>query len=227
MSQLTQSSAWKELSAHYDQLKDVHMRDLFAKDGKRFDTFSVTFQDILLDYSKNRITSETMTKLFALANQAGIKEKAKAMFAGEKINHTEGRAVLHIALRNRSNTPILVDGKDVMPDVNKVLGQMEAFCQKVRSGEWKGYTGKAITDIVNIGIGGSDLGPYMVTEALKPYAQRSLNVHFVSNVDGSDIAEKLRKVNPETVLFIIASKTFTTQETITNANTAKAWFLES
>ncbi|MBY0426723.1 MAG: glucose-6-phosphate isomerase, partial [Cytophagales bacterium] len=226
MTALTQLSSWKNLQDHYGDIKDVHMRKLFEHESNRFEKFSVRFNDILLDYSKNRITEKTLSMLFSLATESGLKEKTEKMFSGEKINNTEGRSVLHIALRNRSNRPIIVDGKDVMPEVNAVLAQMKSFCEKVRSGSWKGYTGKSITDVVNIGIGGSDLGPYMVTEALKPYSKRDLNVHFVSNVDGTDISEKLRKVNPETTIFIIASKTFTTQETISNANTAKAWFLD-
>uniref|UniRef100_A0A3Q2W452 Glucose-6-phosphate isomerase n=1 Tax=Haplochromis burtoni TaxID=8153 RepID=A0A3Q2W452_HAPBU len=182
--------------------------------------------DILLDYSKNLITEDVMKMLVDLAKSRGIEAAREKMFTGEKINFTEGRAVLHVALRNRSNTPIMVDGKDVMPDVNKVLEKMKGFCHKVRSGEWKGYTGKAITDVVNVGIGGSDLGPLMVTEALKPYSKDGPRVWFVSNIDGTHIAKTLAQLNPETTLFIIASKTFTTQETITNAESAKAWFLE-
>lgn len=223
---LTDLSSWKKLQAHYNATKDLKMKDLFAQDPNRFQSFNVTFNDILVDYSKNRITKETMSLLIELAKEVDLKKSTEAMFTGEKINNTENRAVLHTALRNRSNTPVLFEGKDVMPDINAVLAKMKGFCEKVRSGAWKGYTGKAITDIVNIGIGGSDLGPYMVTEALKPYAKADLNIHFVSNVDGTHIAEALKKVNPETTLFIVASKTFTTQETISNAETAKAWFLE-
>jgi len=226
MNDLTKLPAWKALQQHYKQAKKLHLRDLFEKDPKRFEKFSVRFNDILLDYSKNRITSETMKLLFQLAREAKVKKWIEKMFNGEKINFTENRAVLHIALRNRSNRAIYVDGTDVMPAVNAELAKMKAFCEKVRSGEWKGYTGKAITDVVNIGIGGSDLGPLMVCEALKPYGSK-LNVHFVSNVDGTHIAETLKKINPETTLFLIASKTFTTQETMTNAQTAKTWFLKS
>ncbi|WP_430814129.1 glucose-6-phosphate isomerase [Carboxylicivirga sp. RSCT41] len=222
----TTTKAWKELEAYYAQFSDTHMKDLFAKDSGRFDKFSLRFEDILLDYSKNRIDDKVMSLLFQLAEECGLKDAINSVFAGEAINVTENRAVLHTALRNRSNTPVMVDGKDVMPDVNAVLDQMKAFSDKVISGEWKGYTGKAITDIVNIGIGGSDLGPLMVTEALKPY-KKNVNLHFVSNVDGTHIAEALKVVNPETTLFIIASKTFTTQETMTNANSAKSWFLEA
>jgi glucose-6-phosphate isomerase len=227
MPNLTNTAAWKALQNHYSQIKDTEMKDLFAKDSKRFDKFSIQFNDILLDFSKNRITEETVKLLVELAKEQKVGDWAGKMFSGEKINFTEKRAVLHTALRNRSNTPVLFEGKDVMPDVNKVLAQMKGFCGKVHSGEWKGYTGKTITDVVNIGIGGSDLGPVMVTEALKPYAVKGMSVHFVSNVDGTHIAETLKKVNPETTLFIIASKTFTTQETLANADSAKAWFLKS
>ncbi len=226
MNDLTKLPAWNALQQHYKQAKKLHLRDLFEKDPKRFEKFSVRFNDILLDYSKNRITSETMKLLVQLARDAKVKKWIEKMFNGEKINFTENRAVLHIALRNRSNRAIYVDGTDVMPAVNAELAKMKAFCEKVRNGEWKGYTGKAITDVVNIGIGGSDLGPLMVCEALKPYGS-NLNVHFVSNVDGTHIAETLKKINPETTLFLIASKTFTTQETMTNAQTARAWFLKS
>ncbi|GAL86891.1 glucose-6-phosphate isomerase [Sporocytophaga myxococcoides] len=225
MKKLTELASWQKLKTHFDQTSSLQMRDLFEKDPSRFDKFSLKFNDILVDYSKNRITEETLKLLFDLAKERDVKGWTEAMFKGEKINNTEGRAVLHVALRNRSNTPVIVDGIDVMPEVNKVLDKMKKFCEQVRSGAWKGYTGKTITDVVNIGIGGSDLGPYMVTEALKPYAKAGLNVHFVSNVDGTHIAETLKVVNPETTLFIIASKTFTTQETITNAESAKSWFL--
>lgn len=227
MTKLTQSSAWNALVSHCDAVKSLHMRDLFTTDRQRFDTFSLQLDDILFDFSKNRITTETIALLTALAEQQNVAAMRDAMFAGEKINTTEDRAVLHIALRNRSNRPIIVDGHDVMPDVNRVLAQMRRFSNAVRDGAWRGYTDKAITDIVNIGIGGSDLGPQMVTLALKPYAKPGLNVHFVSNVDGTDIAETLKVIDPETTLFLIASKTFTTQETMTNAHTARAWFLDS
>ncbi|MGD0770918.1 MAG: glucose-6-phosphate isomerase [Tepidisphaeraceae bacterium] len=225
MSSLIQSNAWKALSAHYQKISSVHMRDLFAQDPGRFEKFSLRFGDILLDFSKNRITDETLRLLLDLARHANIEDWRDRMFRGEKINVTEGRAVLHVALRNRSNRPILVDGTDVMPGVNAVLAHMRQFSDAIRSGQWKGYTGKPITDVVNIGIGGSDLGPVMATEALKPYGKPGLRVHFVSNVDGTDIAEKLKILNPQTTLFIVASKTFDTQETLTNANTAKGWFL--
>lgn len=223
----TQTAAWQALQKHFDEMKDVTIADLFAKDGDRFSKFSATFDDqMLVDYSKNRITEETLAKLQDLAKECDLAGAIKSMFSGEKINRTENRAVLHVALRNRSNTPILVDGKDVMPEVNAVLEKMKTFSEAIISGEWKGYTGKAITDVVNIGIGGFDLGPYMVTEALRPY-KNHLNMHFVSNVDGTHIAEVLKKVNPETTLFLVASKTFTTQETMTNAHSARDWFLKA
>lgn len=223
----TQTAAWQALQKHFDEMKDVTIADLFAKDGDRFSKFSATFGDqMLVDYSKNRITEETLAKLQDLAKECDLAGAIKSMFSGEKINRTENRAVLHVALRNRSNTPILVDGKDVMPEVNAVLEKMKTFSEAIISGVWKGYTGKAITDVVNIGIGGSDLGPYMVTEALRPY-KNHLNMHFVSNVDGTHIAEVLKKVNPETTLFLVASKTFTTQETMTNAHSARDWFLKA
>ncbi|WP_340617972.1 glucose-6-phosphate isomerase [Xenorhabdus entomophaga] len=223
----SQTEAWKALQQHFEQMKNVHLRDLFEQDKERFKAFSATFdQQMLVDYSKNRITTETLEKLQALAQETDLSSAIRSMFSGEKINRTEDRAVLHIALRNRSNTPIMVDGEDVMPQVNAVLAKMKAFSERIISGEWKGYTGKAITDVVNIGIGGSDLGPYMVTEALKAY-KNHLNMHFVSNVDGTHIAETLKTLNPETTLFLIASKTFTTQETMTNAHSARNWFLQN
>ena len=202
------------------------MRDLFAADPDRFARFSLTWNDLLFDYSKNRITKETMPLLFNLAREADVKGWTERMFRGEKINFTEKRAVLHVALRNRSNRPIMADGEDVMPAVNKVLAHMRLFTESVRSGAWAGYSGKAMTDLVNIGIGGSDLGPVMVTEALRPYGHERIKLHFVSNIDGTHIAETVRHLNPETTLFIVSSKTFTTQETITNAESAKRWFLE-
>jgi len=223
----TQTAAWQALQNHYAEMKDVTIASLFADDADRFAKFSATFDDqMLVDYSKNRVTQETLDKLLALAKETDLQGAIKSMFSGEKINRTEGRAVLHVALRNRSNTPILVDGKDVMPEVNAVLEKMKSFSEAIISGSWKGYTGKAITDVVNIGIGGSDLGPFMVTEALRPY-KNHLNMHFVSNVDGTHIAEVLKKVNPETTLFLVASKTFTTQETMTNAHSARDWFLKA
>ncbi|WP_419239601.1 glucose-6-phosphate isomerase [Photobacterium leiognathi] len=221
----TQTQAWQDLTAHFEQAQDFQLSDLFANDNARFSKFSAQFgSDILVDYSKNLITEETLTKLFALAKETELDAAIADMFSGVKINRTEDRAVLHVALRNRSNTPIMVDGEDVMPAVNAVLEKMKSFSDRIISGEWKGYTGKEITDIVNIGIGGSDLGPYMVSEALGAYKTR-LNMHFVSNVDGTHIAETLKDLNPETTLFLIASKTFTTQETMTNALSARDWFL--
>ena len=223
----TELPAYAQLQAHYDALSNRHMRDMFAEDGDRFAHFTRQFEDILLDFSKNRITDETLNLLLQLAEQAGLTDAIGKMFSGDVINQTEGRAVLHVALRNRSNTPILVDGRDVMPDVNGVLARMKSFTERVRSGSWTGYTGAGITDVVNIGIGGSDLGPVMVTEALRPYADdHKLRVHFVSNVDAAHIYETLQTVRPETTLFLIASKTFTTQETMTNAQTARQWFLD-
>lgn len=221
------TAVYQTLQTHYKQIKSLHMRDMFAEDPNRFETFSLKFNDILFDFSKNRITQETLDLLIQLAKEAKLESLRLAMFNGEKINVTEDRAVLHIALRNRTNRPILVDGEDVMPEVNAVLEQMRRFSDAVRSGDWKGYSGKAITDVVNIGIGGSDLGPKMVVEALTPYGKEGPTLHFVSNIDGSDIAETLSQVDPETTLFLIASKTFTTQETMTNAQTARHWFLES
>ncbi|WP_299021545.1 glucose-6-phosphate isomerase [uncultured Photobacterium sp.] len=221
----TQTPAWKALTAHFEEAQDLQLSELFAQDSDRFAKFSANFgSDILLDYSKNLITEETMSKLLELAEQTELKVAIADLFSGEKINQTEGRAVLHSALRNRSNTPVMVGGEDVMPNVNAVLEKMKGFTARIVDGEWKGYTGKEITDVVNIGIGGSDLGPYMVTEALAAYKTR-LNMHFVSNVDGTHIAETLKALNPETTLFLIASKTFTTQETMTNALSARDWFL--
>jgi len=222
----TGTEAWKKLSAHYEDMKDVHMRRLFAEDPDRFHKFSIRCNDLIVDYSKNRITSETLSLLFALAEACGLKDAVERMFCGDPINETEDRPVLHVALRNRSNMPIRVDGKDVMPDVNGVLAKIKDFCGQVITGKWKGYTGRRITDIVNIGIGGSDLGPVMVTECLRPYAQPKLRVHFVSNVDGTHIMETLKGLKPDKTLFMIASKSFTTQETMTNAFTARQWFLK-
>ncbi len=221
----SKTAAWRRLSNHFQEISDIHMKDLFAQEVGRFESFSLRFNDIVVDYSKNRITDETLKLLLGLAEEVGLRDAIEKMFAGDRINETEGRAVLHIALRNRANRPIAVDGEDVMPEVNAVLEKMKIFAAKVISGDWKGYTGKRIEDIVNIGIGGSDLGPVMVTECLKPYAKPGLSVHFVSNVDGTHIAETLKRLNPETTLFMIASKTFTTQETMTNAFTARNWFL--
>ena len=220
----TTTDSYKYLADHYIDIVAENLKDLFKTDTQRFSKFSTRFEDILIDYSKNRITDETFALLMQLAKECMVKDAIEAMFSGEVINATEHRPVLHIALRNRSNTPIYVDGKDVMPDVNRVLEQMKAFSEDIISGHWKGFTGKSITDVVNIGIGGSDLGPVMVTEALRPY-KNHLKMHFVSNVDGTHIAEALKEVNPETTLFLIASKTFTTQETMTNAQSAKDWLL--
>ena len=227
MASLTRSPAWKALKAHHKQMAGAHMRDLFAQDTRRFDKYTLRFNDLLLDYSKNIVTDTTMQLLFDLARATGVADYAARMFKGDKINFTENRSVLHIALRNRSQRPILSERKDVMPGVNKVLAHMRVFSDKVRSGAWHGYTGKPITDIINIGIGGSDLGPVMATEALKPYAAAHLKMHFVSNIDGTQLAETLKLLNPETALFIVASKTFTTQETLTNARSAREWFLRS
>ncbi|XP_061631126.1 glucose-6-phosphate isomerase a isoform X2 [Phyllopteryx taeniolatus] len=232
MSLLSSDPNYQQLAqwyrAHGGSLK---MRDMFAAEPERFRHFSVKVAtedgDLLLDYSKNLITQEVMAMLIAMAESRGVKQARESMFKGDKINFTEGRAVLHVALRNRSNVPILVDGKDVMPEVNRVLDKMKVFSQKVRSGEWKGFTGKRITDVVNIGIGGSDLGPLMVTEALKSYSAGGPNVCFVSNIDGTHLAKTLAQLDPERTLFIVASKTFTTQETITNAESARAWFLRA
>ena len=221
----TQTNAWKALTQHHAQRKNTTIQDLFAQEKDRFANYSLTFNnEILVDFSKNNLTQETLGLLRQLTEECGLTQAKEAMFNGEKINRTENRAVLHTALRNRSNTPVFVDGKDVMPEVNAVLAKMKSFCERVISGEWKGYTGKAITDVINIGIGGSDLGPYMVTEALRPY-KNHLTMHFESNVDGTHIAETLKKVNPETTLILVASKTFTTQETMTNALSARDWFL--
>ncbi|RZA02360.1 MAG: glucose-6-phosphate isomerase [Sphingobacteriaceae bacterium] len=222
----TTTQAYKYLTDHYIDVVGESLKGLFETDNERFKKFSVQFEDILLDYSKNRITDQTIALLIQLAKECRLNDAIKAMYSGDIINATEGRQVLHIALRNQSNTPILVDGKDVMPDVNSVLQHMEEFSDAVVSGSWKGYTGKAITDVVNIGIGGSDLGPVMVTEGLKAY-KNHLNLHFVSNVDGTHIAETLKGLNAETTLFLIASKTFTTQETMANAHSAREWFIKS
>jgi glucose-6-phosphate isomerase len=226
MPDVKDTPAWAALEAHFDTMKDVHMKDLFAKDPARFDKFNLKYEDLLFDFSKNAVTEETMDLLYKLAEQQDVLGMAKKMYSGEKINSTEGRAVLHIALRNQSNTPIIVDGKDVMPDVNETLAKIKKFTEDVRNGVWKGQTGKSIEHIVNIGIGGSDLGPVMVCEALKPYSKRDLHMHFCSNIDGTHMAEILKECDPETTLFLIASKTFTTQETMTNAGTAQKWVLD-
>jgi glucose-6-phosphate isomerase len=222
-----QTLSFKKLKSHKKTISKQTIKNLFEQDPNRFKKYSIKSQDILLDYSKNLINGRTISYLNDLANECGLSDAIESMFKGEKINATENRSVLHTALRNRSKNPIFVDGIDIMPDINRVLAQMKSFSENIRSGHWKGYTGKRISDIVNIGIGGSDLGPVMITEALKPYALRGLNVHFVSNVDATHISETLKNVNPETTLFLIASKTFTTQETMTNAHSARSWFLES
>lgn len=227
MPQLTQRSAWQALAQHAREMQKVHLRELFRQDPERFQRFSLSCEELFLDYSKNLVTAETMAKLLDLAREAQVPAWTECMFKGEKINVTENRAVLHVALRNRANTPIFVDGKDVMPAVNAVLAHMRAFSESVRSGKWRGHTGKPITDVVNIGIGGSDLGPVMATEALKPYGKAGLNVHFVSNVDGTHITETLKRLDPASTLFIVASKTFTTQETLVNAEAAKEWLLQA
>ncbi len=223
---ITQTDEWKALENHFSTMSRLHLRDLFASDSNRFDKYSIKLNDILFDYSKNIITDETIELLIKLANRANLKNNIDAMFRGEKINFTENRAVLHVALRNFSDKPIYVDGQDVMPGVRSVLHHIKEFTEAVRSGAWLGLTGKRITDVINIGIGGSDLGPAMVSTALKPFSGNVLSVHYVSNVDSTDIVETLKKLDPETTLFVIASKTFTTQETLTNANTAKNWFLK-
>ena len=222
----TTTKSWQNLQRYFEKTKNIHMKTLFAEDSQRFDKFSIRFKDLIVDYSKNRITEETLKGLIALAEECDLKNAIENMFSGAKINETENRAVLHIALRNRANNPIVVDGQDVMPQVNAVLDHMEDFSHRVISGDWQGYTGKKISDIVNIGIGGSDLGPVMVTGALKPYAKKGLAVHYVSNIDGTHLMETLKQLNPENTLFMIASKTFTTQETMTNAFSARKWFLE-
>ena len=220
-----ETTSWQLLTGHLLTMQATHMRELFEEDPKRFEKFQLKLNDILIDYSKNIVTEETMNLLFNLAHEVQLKDAIDGMFHGDKINQTEHRSVLHIALRNISSTPIYLDGENVMPEVNAVLDQIQNFSSRLLNGEWKGHTGKAITDIVNIGIGGSDLGPLMVSEALRPY-HKNIIPHFVSNVDGTHIAETIKKLNPETTLFIIASKTFTTQETMTNAESAKAWFME-
>ena len=222
----TQTKAWARLQAHFAHVKNLHLRELFAHDPQRFEAFSFRLHDLLLDVSKNRMTQETLDLLLELAEECHLQEAIEAMFAGEKINETEGRAVLHTALRKQDDEPVMIDGRDVMPEVREVLSRMRSFSEQILNGSWRGFTGKRIDTIVNLGIGGSDLGPVMVTEALRPYWQEGMSVHFVSNVDGTHIAETLRQVDPETTLFMIASKSFTTQETMTNAFTARRWFLE-
>ena len=228
MAQLTDSPAYRALLAERDQTAPLHLNQLFAQNPKRFDEFSVELSDLLFDYSKQRVTEQTIARLLDLAHERGVPAAIEAMFSGQQINFTEGRSVLHVALRNRSNSPVQVggrDGRDVMPEVNGVLAQMRSFCERVHTGQHVGHTGKRITDIVNIGIGGSDLGPHLVVDALRPYWQPGITAHFVSNVDGTHLAETLRKIKPESTLFCVASKTFTTQETMTNAESAKRWLL--
>jgi len=222
-----QTDAWEKLERHYKKISETHLRELFADDPDRFNNFSISFEDILFDYSKNRINAKTMSLLLDLAEECKLPDAIEAMFTGDVINETEGRSVLHTALRNMGNEPVYSEGKNVMPQVHQVLQQMKQFCERIHSGEWTGYTGSKIKYIVNIGIGGSDLGPYMVTEALKPYWKKDIQVFYVSNVDATHIVETLRKVTPQETLFLIASKTFTTQETMTNAHTARQWFLEA
>jgi len=227
MRNITRSTVWKELHRHYRSIQSTHMRDLFAQDPQRFESFSISLDDLLFDFSKNRITAETIDLLIALAKKAKLEQQIKAMFSGEKINLTEGRAVLHTALRADPDHRVKVDGQNIMPAICKVKKRMRELSEEVRSGSWKGFTGKPIADIVNIGIGGSDLGPMMVTQALRPYWLKGLNAHFVSNIDGTHLADTLRSTDPESTLFIVASKTFTTQETLTNARSARKWLLDS
>ena len=226
MQKLTELSSWNALEAHFEKIKDVHMRDLFKQDKERFKKFSTQMDDILLDFSKNRINDETLKLLCDLARETGVLEWRDQMFSGEPINNSEFRPVLHTALRNRSNTPVYVDGENVMPKINRVLAQVRYFTERVRGGHLRGYSGHLITDVVNIGIGGSDLGPHVVCDSMKPYAQRGMNVHFVSNVDPTHLTEILKFVKPESTLFVISSKTFTTQETMLNAQSARRWFVD-
>ncbi|MFM7838561.1 MAG: glucose-6-phosphate isomerase, partial [Chitinophagaceae bacterium] len=221
-----QTAAWKELEKHFFEIKSFHLRELFERDPDRFSKLSLRTPELLLDYSKNRITPKTMELLVQLARECELPAAIEAMFTGKRINVTENRAVLHVTLRNFKDASFMLDGKDILQDIRRVLAQMKQFCTAIHSGSWKGYSGKPINTIVNIGIGGSDLGPYMVTEALKPYWINGWQTYFVSNVDGTHIAETLKRINPEQTLFLIASKTFTTQETMTNAFTARQWFLE-
>ena len=220
----TETSAWQQLTKHYNEIKDVQLKSLFNNDSSRKNKFTINFNDFEFDYSKNRISEETLGYLLELAKEVDLQAAINAQFSGEIINQTEKRAVLHTALRSQLNNEVLVDGKNIMPEVRETLAKMESFTNKVTSGEWKGYTGKSITDVVNIGIGGSDLGPDMIVESLK-YYKNQLNVHFVSNIDGDHVQEVIKKLNPETTLFVIVSKTFTTQETLTNATTIKKWLI--
>ena len=227
MTTITDHPVYQDLSNHRDQLRHVHMRTLFAEDPQRFERFSIEIDELLFDYSKNRVTAQTMELLVRLAREAGVPKAIERMFAGEKLNITEDRAVLHVALRNRSDRPIEVDGDDVMPAVKSVLARMRRLTKDLETGAWQGHTGELVTDVINIGIGGSDLGPMMVAEALRPYWRPAIRVHFVSNVDGTHLAETLKKLDPATTLFVVASKTFTTQETLTNARSARAWLVEA
>ena len=224
---ISHTNAWRDLQDHYEEIKDTHLRDLFRDDPARADHFSCYAEDLWLDYSKNRITPETMRRLIALAKEAGLPDAIEAMFTGQRINRTEDRAVLHTALRTPRDHSVFVDGHNVIPDVHAVLDQMAVFAEAVRSGSWTGFTGKRIRNIVNIGIGGSDLGPVMACEALRPYTDRNLTLRFVSNIDGTHMVEATRDLDPEETLFIVASKTFTTLETMTNAYTAKCWLLDA
>ena len=226
MTSINKSSSWKALNSHFKKMKSIHMRDLFIKENNRFNKYHIQYEDFLVDFSKNRITDETLNLLLTLAKDAKVEDWRDRLFSGDKINFTENRSALHIALRNRSNKPILLDGKDIMPNVNQVLAQIKSFSNDVRNGKAQGYTGKKIKSVVNIGIGGSDLGPAMVCEALKSYGTKDITPHFVSNIDGADISQTLELCDPETTLFIVASKTFTTQETMTNAYSARAWLLK-
>ncbi len=223
----TETGSWQSLLLHFEEMKHIQIKELFKEDAERFEKYSFAVPEIVCDFSKNIINDKTLQLLLELANECDLEQAITAMFSGEAINETEGRPVLHTALRNFSGEPVLVDGKDVMPEVKKVQEQMKSFCTKIHSGEWKGYSGKKIKYIVNIGIGGSDLGPVMVTEALKPYKVPDIETFFVSNIDGTDLAEVLKKVVPDETLFLIASKTFTTQETMTNAHSARDWFLKT
>jgi len=227
MSQINQSPIWQALNQHKKDIEPISLREMFKSDATRFDQFHIQFNDLLLDYSKHHISKETISLLVKLAKEVDLENWRDRMFEGEKINSTEHRAVLHTALRNQNQTPIMSDGEDVMPKVKNVLKKMRRFSEEVRSGQWKGFTGKPITNVINIGIGGSDLGPTMVCQALKPYGSKTITPYFVSNVDGADLSQALEKCNPETTLFIVASKTFTTQETMTNAFSARDWFLKT
>ena len=227
MTPLCELPARKKLHAHRREVEPLQMRDLFASEPDRFERMSLELGDLLFDYSKNRVTAETMRLLMDLAREAQLEHRIEQMFSGARINLTEGRAVLHVALRNRESRPILVNGRDVMPDVDRVLARMRDFSERVQSGRFKGHDGQPISDLVNLGIGGSDLGPKMVSEALRPYWKEGLRAHFVSNVDGTHLAETLRGLNPKTTLFFVASKTFTTQETMTNARSARDWLLRT